>query len=51
MTLTQKGTRAVAAAATTKDILHYDPESVASREEEKEDDENLESGKRKKSIT
>ena len=35
MTLTQKGTRASAAAATAKDILESDPKSVASGEKEK----------------
>ena len=49
MTLIQKGTRA-AAAAVAEDILQSDPESVASGEEEREDDENLESKERNKSI-
>ena len=48
MALTRKVTRA--AAATAKDILQPDPKSVASSEEERKDDENLGSEKRKKSI-
>ena len=47
MTLTRKGTRA---AATAEDILQSNHKSVASGEEEKEDDENLESEKREKDI-
>ena len=35
MKLTQKGTRAAEAAATDKDILHSDPESVMSGKKEK----------------
>ena len=47
MTLTQKGTMA---AATAEDILQSEPKSVASGEEEKEEEENLESNNREKSI-
>ena len=51
MTLTQKVTRAAAAAAATvEDILQYDPKITARSEEEKEDDENLESKERDKVI-
>ena len=51
MTLTQKVTRAAAAAAATvKDILQSDLEIVASVEEEREDDEYLERKERDKSI-
>ena len=49
MTLTRKGTR-VAAAATAKDISESNPESVASGEKQKEDDDNLESKERDKTI-
>ena len=51
MTLTRKGKRAEAAAATAKDILKSGPESVASGEKEKEGDENPESKKHEKAIT
>ena len=51
MTLTRKGARAAAVAATAKYILQYDPEIIARGEIEKEDDENLESKKREKAIT
>ena len=50
MILIQKGTRAAAAEATAEDILQSDPKMVASGEEEKEDDKNLESKGRDKSI-
>ena len=51
MTLTQKGTRATAAAATAEDILKSYPKTVASGKKEKEDEENLESKKRDRAIT
>ena len=50
MTLTRKGTRAAAAAATAKYILESDSGTIASGKKEKEDDENLEIKKRKKAI-
>ena len=50
MTLTQKGTRPEAAAATGEDILESDPETVARGEKKREDDENLESKKQDKAI-
>ena len=42
MTLTQKLTKATAAAATAEDILQSEHESVLSAEEEKEDNKDLE---------
>ena len=50
MTLPLIGTRAATTTATDEYILHSDPKSVASDEEEKEDDENLESKERDKAI-
>ena len=49
MTLTQKGTRVVAA-STAEDILETDPETVASGKKEKEDDKSLDNKKRDKAI-
>ena len=53
MTVTRKGTRAVAAAptASAEEFPQFDHESVVNGEEVKEDDETLDSKKRKRDIT
>ena len=50
MTVTRKGTRKVAAAATAEELQKFDHESVAKGKEEEEEDSTLDSKKRKRDI-
>ena len=50
MTVTRKGTRVAAAAATAEDFLQSDHKSVANGEEVEEDDATSDSEKRKRDI-